>query len=130
MRLLDNVKARMGPARDKVSDLAQRHGGKIEHGLDRAAKLVDEKTKGKYSRRIQAGTGKAKQAMDRLAHKSGPADTTGAPGGGPAGTREAPGGGPAAAPPPGTAPPTSSPDTPPSSPDTPTSSSEPPPPTS
>jgi hypothetical protein len=112
MRLLDNVKARMGPARDKVSDLAQRHGGKIEHGLDRAAKLVDEKTKGKYSRRIQAGTGKAKQAMDRLAHKSGPADTTGAPGGGPA-----------AAPPPGTAPPTSSPDTP-------TSSSEPPPPTS
>jgi uncharacterized protein YjbJ (UPF0337 family) len=80
MGLLDNVKAKLGPAKDKVSDLAQRHGDKIdkvEHGLDRAAKVVDDKTKGKYSDRIQRSTGKAKDAMDRLAHKGGPEAGTG-----------------------------------------------------
>ncbi|MFB7596094.1 antitoxin [Streptomyces sp. NPDC056160] len=90
MGLLDNVRARLGPARDKVSDLAQRHGGSIEHGLDKAARVVDEKTKGKYSNKIHAGTGKAKEAMDRLAHPG----TAGPGGAGPgeaAGTRAAPG---------------------------------------
>ncbi|MDN0197558.1 antitoxin [Streptomyces sp. S.PNR 29] len=80
MGLLDNMKAKLGPAKGKVSDLAQRHGDKIdkvEHGLDRAAKVVDEKTKGKYSDRIQRGTGRAKDAMDRLAHKGGPEAETG-----------------------------------------------------
>nr|BFD82279.1 hypothetical protein StreXyl84_16800 [Streptomyces sp. Xyl84] len=81
MGLLDNMKARLGPARDKVSDLAQRHGGSIEHGLDKAARMVDEKTKGKYSDKIHAGTGKAKEAVDRLAHREGP---------GPHGTADAP----------------------------------------
>ncbi|MEU5296302.1 antitoxin [Streptomyces umbrinus] len=76
MGLLDNVKARLAPAREKVSDLAQQHGGKIdkiEQGLDKAAKPADEKTKGKYSDKIQTGTGtgKAKGALDRLAHKEG-----------------------------------------------------------
>ncbi|MDT0482209.1 MULTISPECIES: antitoxin [Streptomyces] len=71
MGLLDNVKAKLSPAKDKVSGLAQRHGGTVQHGLDKAAKVVDEKTKGKYSGKIQTGTGKAKGAMDRLAHKDG-----------------------------------------------------------
>ncbi|KUN69265.1 hypothetical protein AQJ46_22310 [Streptomyces canus] len=78
MGLLDNVKAKLGPAKDKVSGLAQRHGDKVRHGLDTAAKVVDEKTEGKYSGKIQTGTGKAKSAMDRLAHKDG----TEGPGGG------------------------------------------------
>ncbi|TPQ15926.1 antitoxin [Streptomyces sporangiiformans] len=72
MGLLDNLKGRLAPAKEKVSDLAQRHPGpidKIEHGLDRAAKLADEKTKGKYSDKIQTRAGKAKDALDRLAHK-------------------------------------------------------------
>ncbi|MCX4979215.1 antitoxin [Streptomyces sp. NBC_00620] len=69
MGLLDNLKAKLAPAKDKVSDLAQQHGDKVSHGLDKAAKVVDEKTKHKYSDRIQTGTGKAKGAMDRLAHK-------------------------------------------------------------
>ncbi|MGW0425015.1 antitoxin [Streptomyces sp. NPDC003015] len=78
MGLLDNFKAKLGPAKGKVSGLAQQHGGKIQHGLDKAAKVVDEKTKGKYSDRIQTGTGKAKDAMDRLARSDG----TEGPGGG------------------------------------------------
>ncbi|MEU2924026.1 antitoxin [Streptomyces sp. NPDC048304] len=72
MGLMDNMKARLGPARDKVSDLARQHGDKVQHGIDKAAKVVDERTKGKYSDRIHAGTGKAKEAVDRLAHKEGP----------------------------------------------------------
>ncbi|GGJ05630.1 antitoxin [Streptomyces brasiliensis] len=72
MGLLDNMKAKLAPAKDKVSDLAQQHGGKITGGIDKAAKVVDEKTKGKYSEKIHTGTDKARHAMDRLAHKSGP----------------------------------------------------------
>ncbi|MFJ8545712.1 antitoxin [Streptomyces sp. NPDC093586] len=84
MGLLDNLKG-------KVSDLAQQHGDKIDRGLDKAARTVDERTKGKYSDRIRSGTGKAKGAMDRLAHKD-------HDGGGPPGT--SPGGPPPAGPPP------------------------------
>ncbi|MGI5194412.1 antitoxin [Streptomyces sp. CA-288835] len=69
MGLLERLKAKLTPAKGKVSHLAQQHGGKIEHGLDKAAKLADKKTKGKYSDKIQTGTGKAKGALERLAHK-------------------------------------------------------------
>ena len=83
MGLLDNVKAKLGPAKEKVSDLAQRYGGSIEYGLDKAARMVDEKTKGKYSDRIHAGTGKAKEAVERLAHRGGTGPDTGTTPGGP-----------------------------------------------
>ncbi|GLW51619.1 hypothetical protein Stsp02_72800 [Streptomyces sp. NBRC 14336] len=78
MGLLDSLKAKLGPAKGKVSDLAHQHGPKVQHGLDKAAKVVDEKTKGKYSEKIQSGTGKAKDAVDRLGHKNeGPSRGTG-----------------------------------------------------
>ncbi|MFF8449229.1 antitoxin [Streptomyces leeuwenhoekii] len=98
MGLLDNVKARLGPAKGKVSDLAQRHGGKIQHGLDRAARAVDERTKGKYSDRIRTGADKAKGAMDRLAHQDGSGSDPG--GGTPGTTPPTPGTTPPAGPPP------------------------------
>ena len=98
MGFLDSLKAKLAPAKDKVSDLAKEHGDKIDHGLDKAAKIVDEKTKGKYSGKIQSGTGKAKDAMDRLAHKDG-TDPGGAEGT------------PPTAPPPASPPPTSPPPT-------------------
>ncbi|GAA3496805.1 hypothetical protein GCM10019016_039060 [Streptomyces prasinosporus] len=77
MGLLGNLKGRLDPAKGKVSGLAQQHGDKIQHGLDRAARAVDQRTKGKYSDRIQAGTGKAKGAMDRLAHRNDPGPDAG-----------------------------------------------------
>ncbi|WP_330282070.1 antitoxin [Streptomyces sp. NBC_00588] len=77
MGLLDNLKGKLSPAKDRMSGFAQQHGDKIAHGLDRAAQVVDEKTKGKYSDRIQTGTGKAKGAMDRLAHKDEPGTGSG-----------------------------------------------------
>ncbi|GGV27397.1 antitoxin [Streptomyces griseoflavus] len=72
MGLLDNLKAKLGPAKDKVSGLAQQHEDKIQHGLDRAAQTVDKRTKGKYSDRIESSTGKAKGAVDRFTHKNDP----------------------------------------------------------
>lgn len=77
MGLLDSLKAKLAPAKDKVSDLAQQHGDKVEQGLEKAARVVDEKTKGKYSATIESGTGKAKEAIDRLAHKDGTDGDTG-----------------------------------------------------
>lgn len=71
MGFMDNLKAKLSPAKDKVSDLAQQHGGKIDQGLQRAARTVDEKTKGKYSDKIESGTQKAKDAVERLSHKDG-----------------------------------------------------------
>ncbi|MFD3582990.1 antitoxin [Streptomyces sp. NPDC058683] len=71
MGLLDNLKAKLAPAKDRVSDLAHQHEDKIDklqHGIDKAARVVDEKTKGKYSDKIQTGTGRAKDAMDRFVH--------------------------------------------------------------
>ncbi|MGW7067965.1 antitoxin [Streptomyces sp. NPDC054855] len=67
MGFLQNLKSKLAPAKDKVAGLAQQHGDKIDQGLDKAAKVVDAKTKGKYSDKIQTGTGKAKDAVDRLA---------------------------------------------------------------
>ncbi|MET9512915.1 antitoxin [Streptomyces flavidovirens] len=87
MGFLDSLKAKLAPAKEKVSDLAQQHEGKIEQGLSKAAKAVDSKTKGKYSSQIESGTGKAKQALDRIAHKG---DGTGGTGGTGTGTTPPP----------------------------------------
>ncbi|WP_030709664.1 antitoxin [Streptomyces sp. NRRL F-2580] len=76
MGLLDNLKAKLGPAKDKVGDLAQKNEGKIAEGLDKVAKVVDSKTHGKYSDRITSGTGKAKDALGKIAHKDTPGGTT------------------------------------------------------
>ena len=65
---LGNLKARLTPAKEKVSDLEQQHGeriDKIEQGLDKAAKPADEKTKGKCSDKIHTGTGKGARGPTR-----------------------------------------------------------------
>ncbi|GAA2487603.1 antitoxin [Streptomyces gobitricini] len=69
MGFLDSLKAKLGPAKEKVSGLAQQHESKIDQGLDKAAGMVDRKTKGKYSDKIQSSTGKAKNAVGRIAQK-------------------------------------------------------------
>ncbi|WP_326576349.1 antitoxin [Streptomyces sp. NBC_00481] len=91
MSLLDNLRSKLSPTKDKVSHLAQKYEVKIHHGLDKAAHTVDKKTKGKYSGKIQSGTGKAKHAMDRLAHHDDGGHTPPPAGGGH--TPPSPGGG-------------------------------------
>ncbi|MET9696897.1 antitoxin [Streptomyces sp. NPDC006529] len=76
MGLLDNLKAKLTPAKDKLGDLAQQHEGRIGEGLDKVAKVVDSKTKGKYSGQISSGTGKAKDALGKVAHKDSPGGPT------------------------------------------------------
>ncbi|MCX4587845.1 antitoxin [Streptomyces sp. NBC_01481] len=70
MGFMDSLKVKLAPARNKVSDFALQHGDTIEHRLDKAARAVDAKTKGRYSSKIESGTGKAKDALDRIAHKA------------------------------------------------------------
>lgn len=77
MGFLDKLKDKLAPAKGKASGLAQQHGDKIDQGLDKAAKMVDGKTKGKYSDKIQTGTGKAKGAVDRFAGTSDEGKDTG-----------------------------------------------------
>ncbi|OAH14697.1 antitoxin [Streptomyces jeddahensis] len=78
MGILETLKTKLAPAREKVSDFAQQHEDKIDRGLDKAAKMVDDRTKGKYSEKIHTGTDKAKDALDRLAHReTGPKEPEG-----------------------------------------------------
>jgi len=56
MGLLDSVKGFVKGNKDKVHD-----------GIDKAAELVDDKTKGKYSDKVDTVQGKAKEAVEKLA---------------------------------------------------------------
>ncbi|MFE2552713.1 antitoxin [Streptomyces sp. NPDC059355] len=76
MGLLDTLKAKLAPAKEKVGDLAQQHEGKIGQNLDKMAKAVDSKTKGKYHGHIETGTSKAKDALGKIAHKDAPGGRT------------------------------------------------------
>ncbi|MEW2416636.1 antitoxin [Streptomyces sp. NPDC046866] len=80
MGLLDTLKAKLEPAKEKVGHkvghLAQQHEGRIGEGLDKVARAVDSKTHGKYSDRISSGTGKAKDTLGRIAHKDAPGGPT------------------------------------------------------
>jgi hypothetical protein len=61
-----SLRSVLGDAKKKLEDAVDKHGDKIGEGLDKAAKLADEKTKGKYSDKIDTGLGKAKEALDGL----------------------------------------------------------------
>ncbi len=63
MGFLDKLRGRAKTAVDQ-------HGDKIAGGIDKAAAMADKKTKGKYTDKIQRGTGKTKEALDRLDDKN------------------------------------------------------------
>ena len=60
----------LGDAKKKLSQAVDKHGDQIGEGLDKAAKLADEKTKGKYKDKIDTGLGKTKDALDGLDGKN------------------------------------------------------------
>jgi hypothetical protein len=66
MSLKDTLKAKAGQVRTKAGDFAVQHGDKIESGLEKAARKVDERTKGKYAGKLGSGVGKAKGALEHL----------------------------------------------------------------
>jgi hypothetical protein len=51
--------------RDKVGDLADEHGEKVEGAIDKAADFVDDKTKGKHKDKIEQAAGKAKDLVQK-----------------------------------------------------------------
>ncbi|MGW0732576.1 antitoxin [Streptomyces sp. NPDC002851] len=85
MSLLDTLKAKLGPMKDKAGDFAHQHEDKIEHGLEKVSKTVDEKTKGKYSEKIHHGADRAKGALHRFSDKGHGGGDAGSPGGGTSG---------------------------------------------
>ena len=62
MGFLDKLKGRAKTAVDQ-------HGDKIAGGIDKAASMADKKTQGKYTDQIRQGTGKTKDALDKLDSK-------------------------------------------------------------
>ncbi|MDT9593661.1 antitoxin [Nocardioides zeae] len=87
MGFSDKLKGALGQARTKASDAVDKHGDKINGGIDKAARFADEKTKGKYSDKIAKGTTKAKETLDKIDDRNDGHGGPGAPGtpGGPAG---------------------------------------------
>ena len=59
MSFLDKAKAQLTKAVDD-------HGDKIATGIDKAAKVANEKTGGKHAAKIDQATGKARDALDSL----------------------------------------------------------------
>ncbi len=66
MSFLDKLKGAKDTVTEKVGDAVAEHGDKIESGLDKAADFVDDKTGGKYTDKIDAATGKAKDALEKI----------------------------------------------------------------
>lgn len=63
MGFLDDAKKKLTAAVDK-------HGDKIDAGLDKAATMADQRTGGKYRGKIDGGVAKAKDALEKLDGKS------------------------------------------------------------
>ena len=50
----------------KAKELLAKNDLKVKEALDKAAGVVDSRTKGKYSDKIEGAVSKAKQAVDKL----------------------------------------------------------------
>lgn len=66
MTLKETLKAKAGQVRTHAGHFVDRHGDRIESGLDKAARNVDMRTKGKYGYQIGIGVGKARGALGHL----------------------------------------------------------------
>jgi uncharacterized protein YjbJ (UPF0337 family) len=71
MGLFDKAKGLAGDLRDRAGDLADEHGDKIKQGIDKAADVADDKTRGKRRGTITSAADKAKGAVDKLAEGKG-----------------------------------------------------------
>lgn len=50
----------------KAVDAVDKHGDKISGGLDKAGDMLDKRTKGKYTDKIQSGRAKVDEGMTKL----------------------------------------------------------------
>ncbi|GGO56731.1 hypothetical protein GCM10012287_50980 [Streptomyces daqingensis] len=56
---------------DKVKGMLGQHSDKVSKGVDKAGKMADSKTKGKYSDQIRSSTQKAKDQAEKLGRQDG-----------------------------------------------------------
>lgn len=64
---LDKAKAAAKDLTDKAKDTVSEHSDKIDDGIDKAAEFVNEKTKGKYTDKVETVQSKAHQVVEKLA---------------------------------------------------------------
>ena len=64
MGFLDKFKGK-GGLKDKAVDFAKEHDDQVDQGIDKAADLADDATKGKYSDKIDDAAEKAKGAYEK-----------------------------------------------------------------
>jgi len=67
MGFLDMFKKKAPELKDKVADLAASQNDKIDAGIDKAADLANNATKGKFDDQIDGAADKIKDAADKLA---------------------------------------------------------------
>jgi hypothetical protein len=53
-------------AKDALTKAVDEHGDKIKQGADQAGKLIDDKTGGKHTDKIEQGKQKLEDALDKL----------------------------------------------------------------
>ncbi|QIY99537.1 antitoxin [Streptomyces sp. S1D4-11] len=63
--MFDNLKN----LKDKAEELAEAHGDTISDGLEKAGDIVDDKTDGKYTDKIETGVDKAQEYVAKLGEK-------------------------------------------------------------
>jgi hypothetical protein len=66
--MLGNLKnlANLKDLKDKAEELAQQHGDKISDGLEKVGDLVDKKTGGKHTDKIDTAVDKAQEYVEKL----------------------------------------------------------------
>jgi hypothetical protein len=69
MGFLDKLRKRTPELREQAANLAATHNDKIDAGIDKAADLADQATKGKYDGQIDSAADKIKDAADKLAEE-------------------------------------------------------------
>lgn len=67
MGFLDDIKSKAAGLKGTAEDLVKEHDDKIEGAIDKAAELVDDKTGGRHTDKIDKAHAKAKDAVDRIA---------------------------------------------------------------
>jgi hypothetical protein len=68
--IVDKAKDLAIDIKDKVTDLVSENEDKITGAIDKTGEFVDDKTKGKYTEKIDKGVDSAKSAVAKIADKS------------------------------------------------------------
>lgn len=84
MGIFDRFKHNKGNAggtgvtvKNRLTEMAASHSSQVDQGLDKAARMVDDKTGNKYSNQINTSVGKAKEMFHKQTGQDGDATIPG-----------------------------------------------------